>query len=99
MSERVGINWENNTNIVPNQALYQAEPQPEMNEFVPQSRSLLAYFDLNRKEIARLPALLHQSTPVKSAVLLQPTSELGYSSTITLGRRKRRRFARRLMPL
>ena len=54
-----------------------------------------AYFDLNRKDRACLPALLHQSTPVKSAVLSQPTSQLSHSSTITLGRRKRCRFAGR----
>src|SRR5580765_3380246 len=42
-----------------------------------------AYFDLNRKDRACLPALLHQSTPVKSAMLSQPSSELSHSSTIT----------------
>ena len=51
-----------------------------------------AYFNVNRKDRAWLPALLHQSTPVKSAVLSQPTSESSHSSTITLGRPKRCRF-------
>ena len=78
--------------LVPNQALYQAEPQPEMTEFVCERDPYFAYFNLNRKDIAWLPTLLHQSTPVKSAVLSQPTSEFSQSSTITLGRPKRCRF-------
>ena len=51
-----------------------------MTEFVPQTRSYFAYFDLNRKDRASLPALLHQMTPVKSTVLSQPTSQLSNSS-------------------
>ena len=51
-----------------------------MTEFVRERGPYFAYFNLNRKDIAWLPALLHQSTPVKSAVLSQPTSELSNSS-------------------
>ena len=66
-----------------------------MTEFVRGRGPYFAYFNLNRKDRACLPALLHQSTPVKSAVLSQPTSQLSNSSTITLGRPKRCRFAGR----
>ncbi len=66
-----------------------------MTEFVRERGPYFAYFDLNRKDIARLPALLHQLTSVKSALLSQPTAQLSNSSTITLAWRKRCRFAGR----
>jgi hypothetical protein len=40
----VGIIWENDPAIVPNQALYQAEPQPEMDLSTERARRLGSYF-------------------------------------------------------
>ena len=48
----MGIIWENDAAIVPNQALYQAEPQPEMTKFVRERGPYFAYFNLNRKDRA-----------------------------------------------
>ena len=73
--------------VFPNQALYQAEPQPEITEFVPRTRSLTSrILDLNRKdkELVCQSCFTNRRLSKIRPCFPQPTSELSHFIDILL---------------